>query len=124
MTPFDYLKSINEGKDIMKTSVDEHEYNAFIVNMGLSLFPDTLFQSNEMNCNSHLTKYMQYKYLLNKIPPKKRFKKWPTKEKINGENIRLIQEIYKYNVSKAKQVLHALTDDELEWLKNKYKKGD
>ena len=43
MSPFDYLKAINETKkDIMVDDVSEKEYNAFIINRGLSFFNDTV----------------------------------------------------------------------------------
>ena len=39
MSPFEYLKSINESKkDIMIDDLAEKEYNSFIVNRGLSYF--------------------------------------------------------------------------------------
>ena len=42
MSPFDYLKAINETKeDVMLTPQDERKYAAFIVNRGLSFFMDT-----------------------------------------------------------------------------------
>ena len=41
MTPFDYLKAINETKeDVMLTVQDEKKYSSFIVNRGLSFFMD------------------------------------------------------------------------------------
>ena len=37
MSPFDYLKAINETKeDVMLTPQDERKYSSFIVNRGLS----------------------------------------------------------------------------------------
>jgi len=123
MGPFDLIKSVNEGKDIMTDALVEHEYNAFLTNMNFSLFPDTILQSNMMNCNSHLSSKLQYKYYMNTIRPKKRFAKWPKKEKITGDNIRLIQEVYKYSVSKAKQALLILSDEQIQWIKEKQEKG-
>ena len=54
MNPFDYLKSINATKkNIMVDDITESEYNAFIINRGLSFFPDTVRYANEMNLNHH-----------------------------------------------------------------------
>ena len=65
MTPFDYLKAINETKeDVMLTEQDEKKYSSFIVNRGLSFFMDTIFQVNEMNRNHSLESRLQFSYLL------------------------------------------------------------
>ena len=84
MSPFDYLKAINETKeDVMLTSQDEKKYSSFIVNRGLSFFMDTIFQSNEVNRNHHLDSRLQFDYLLNSIRQKKRYSKWLKPEKLN-----------------------------------------
>ena len=55
MNPFEYLKAINESKkDIMVDDIAEKEYNAFIINRGLSYFQDTILYANEMNRFHHL----------------------------------------------------------------------
>ena len=74
MNPFDYLKSINATKkNIMVDDITESEYNAFIINRGLSFFPDTVLYANEMNLNHHLDSRLQYDFLINIIKKKKRF---------------------------------------------------
>jgi hypothetical protein len=123
-TPFDFIKSINEHKYMMKDALSESEYNAFIINLGFSLFSDTIFQANEMNRLSHLDNKMQYDYLYNSIKPKKRFRKWPKKDKITGDNIRLICDMYKYNVSKAKTALSILTQEQIDIIKKQQEKGE
>lgn len=119
--PFDFIKSINQGKDIMTDAVEEHQYNAFLTNYSFSLFPDTLFEANDMNTHPQLSNKMQYKYYLSMVRPAKRFKEWPKKNKITGENIRLIQELYKYNTKKAKEVLRVLSENQLDELRKKLK---
>jgi len=119
--PFDFIKSINQGKDIMTDAVEEHQYNPFLTNYSFSLFADTLFEANDMNRYPNLSNRMQYKYYLSMIRPAKRFRPWPKKDKITGENIRLIQELYKYNTKKAKEVLCVLSDKQLDELRKKLK---
>ena len=47
MSPFDYLNSINDTKqDLMVDDITEKQYNAFMVNRGLSYFPDTVAVAN------------------------------------------------------------------------------
>ena len=74
MSPFDYLKAINETKkDIMVDDVSEKEYNAFIINRGLSFFNDTVIYANEMNKYHHLDNRLQFDFFINIIRKKKRF---------------------------------------------------
>ena len=43
MTPFDFLNAINDTKkDLFQDPQADKDYNAFMVNRGLSLFPDTV----------------------------------------------------------------------------------
>ena len=66
MNPFEYLNSINSTKkNIMHDDIMEKEYNAFIINRGLSFFPDTILFANEMNVNHHLDNKLQYHFLIN-----------------------------------------------------------
>ena len=121
MSPFDYLKAINETKeDIMLTSQDEKKYAPFIVNRGLSFFMDTIFQANEVNFHFHLDSRLQFDYLLNSIKRKRRFSKWVKQQKL--EDLEAIQEYYGYSIKKAKDVVGILNDDQLTEIK-KFKGG-
>lgn len=122
---FDFITSINQGKDIMKDSIDEHEYSPYLTNMAFSLHIDTIFDANDMNCKPWLSNKMQYKYYMNIIQPKKRWAEWPKKDKVNAENVRVIKEIYKYNTKKAVETLRVLTDEQIKWLiKQQEEKGE
>jgi hypothetical protein len=123
VSPFDFIKSINNKEYLMRDAFSEHEYAPFIVNMGFSLYADTLFQSNEINRRPHASNKMQYDYLYHSIKKGKRYSKWPKKDKINGENIRLIVDQYKYNVSKAKEALNVLTEEQIDIIKQEQEKG-
>ena len=122
MTPFDYLKAINETKeDVMLTSEDEHKYSSFIVNRGLSFFMDTIFQANEVNQNFQLDSRLQFDYLLNNIRKKKRYSKWLKPEKL--KNVELVKEYYGFSNEKAKDALRVLSEDQLAYIKDKLDKG-
>lgn len=121
--PFDFIKSINSHKYILTDNLSESEYNPFIVNLGFSLFADTIFHANEMNLRPHLTNKMQYDFYFNAVRPRKRFRKWPKKDKVNSENILLLQELYKYNTHKAKEALSVLTSEQIELLHKNNNKG-
>ena len=122
MTPFDYLKAINETKeDVMLTTQDEKKYSSFIVNRGLSFFMDTIFQVNEMNGKHYLDSRLQFSYLLNSVRTKKRYSKWLKPEKL--DNLDIVKEYYEFGNEKAKDALKVLSEDQLVYIKNKLNQG-
>ena len=122
MNPFDYLKSINTSKkNIMVDDITEKEYNAFIINKGLSFFPDTVLMANEMNINHHLDNRLQYDFLINIIKKKKRFTKWVKPQEV--ANLEIVKEYYGYSDEKAKSVLSLLNNVQIEELKQRIYKG-
>ncbi len=122
MNPFDYLKSINSTKkNIMVDDVTEKEYSPFIINRGLSFFPDTILYANEMNLKHHLDHRLQYDFLINIIKKKKRFSKWVKPQEI--ADIEVIKEYYGYSDEKAKSVIQLLNDEQIEELKQRIYKG-
>ena len=122
MNPFDYLKSINTSKkNIMVDDITEKEYNAFIINKGLSFLPDTVLMANEMNINHHLDNRLQYDFLINIIKKKKRFTKWVKPQEV--ANLEIVKEYYGYSDEKAKSVLSLLNNGQIEELKQRIYKG-
>ena len=93
MSPFDFLNAINlTKKDLFaEDPLSEKDYAPFIVNRGLSYFPDTVLYANEMNRNAHIAKDWQFSFFLNTITKKKRFSKWHKKD-ADTENLRLVME--------------------------------
>jgi hypothetical protein len=122
MNPFDYLNAINTSKkDIMVDDVSEKAYTPFMVNRGLSYFPDTILYANEMNINHHIDHRLQFDFFINIIRKKKRFSKWA--KPINIENLELIKEYYGYSNEKAKSVLSLLNNEQINELKLRMYKG-
>ena len=122
MNPFEYLNAINNSKqDIMVDDMSEKQYNAFMVNRGLSYFYDTVLLANEMNQRAHLDNRLQFDFFINTIRKKKRFSKWM---KANEEEaIKVVKEYYGYSNEKARQALTILNDEQIEQLKAKVYKG-
>lgn len=123
--PFDYINAINSGKDIIRDSEDqkamEKSYPAFMVNRGLSYFPDTVLYANEMNMLAHIDSIMQHDYLLNSVRPRKRFSKWAKKRE--DSDLEAVKEYFDYGYAKAQQVLTVLSTQQLEEIKQKLQKG-
>jgi hypothetical protein len=122
MNPFDYLNSINQTKqDIMVDDAAEKGYAAFMVNRGLSYFPDTVLLANEMNRYHHIDNRLQYDFLINTVRKQKRFSKWVKPDTIDA--LDAIKEYYGYSNEKARQVLKVLTKNQIDELKLKVYKG-
>ena len=122
ISPFDFINAIHYSKEnLIVDDWSEKQYNAFIINKGLSYGADTVIPANEMNSRPHLDKKMQFSFLINNIRPRKRFNKWIKAEKI--EAIEVIKEYYGYSTEKARQVLPLLNDEQLDYLRTKLIKG-
>ena len=122
MSPFEYLNDITYGKKgIMVDDIAEKEYNAFIINRGLSMYSDTILYANEMNIHHTLDSRLQYDFFINIIRKQKRWSKWIKPQDI--DNLELVKEYYGYSNEKAKSVLALLNNDQVEELKKRIYKG-
>ena len=123
MTPFDFINAINVSKqNLFEDPLATKDYIPYIVNRGLSYFPDTVLYANEMNLNSGIPNDWQFSFFLNSIPKKKRFSKWHKKD-AETESFRLVKEYFGYSDEKVKEALTILTDDQLTMIKEKLYKG-
>jgi hypothetical protein len=101
---------------------DEKSYVPFIVNRALSFHYDCVLFANEMNMHHTLDKKMQFQYLLNSIRSYKRpFSKWLKHETV--ENLECVKEYYGYSNEKAKDALRVLSNDQINEIKTRLKKG-
>ena len=119
MNPFELIKSIsNDKKDIIE---NEKDYNAFMVNRGLSYFPYTVIYANEMNKFHHLDGRLLYQFLINTIRKRNRFSKW--NKSIESENISAIKQYYGYSNEKARDVLPLLSNENLKTIRGRIQHG-
>ena len=119
MNPFELIKSISSTKkDILE---NEKDYNAFMVNRGLSYFPDTVLYANEMNKFHHLDNRLQYQFLINTIRTRNRFSKW--NKSIESKNINAIKKYYNYSNEKARDVLPLLSNENLNTIRGRINYG-
>lgn len=122
MTPFEFINNICEGKDnLFDDPQAVKDYDAYIINKGLSYFHDTCLQANEVNVRSYIPVKQQYDYLRNTIRPKKRFSKWLKNEKT--KEIKLIQEVYNCTTSKAIEMLNFLSPEQIKIIEASTYKG-
>ena len=121
MKLFDFINSITYKKNIIMDSTTEAVYNPFITNRTLSQFIDCILLANEMNQRHHVDSKLQYDYLINRIRPKKRFKKWD--KKLENDNLELVKQYYEYNNDKARVALSLLSKQQLDIIIKKLNKG-
>jgi len=124
MSPFDFLNAINTTKENLFESDPQagKDYKPFLINRGLSYFPDTIFYANQMNQHAGLDKDMQFSFFLNIISRKKRFSKWSKKD-AETESLELVKEYYGYSSEKATEALKVLSEENLIMIKEKLYKG-
>lgn len=124
MTPFDFLNAINDTKkDLFKEDpLAQKDYSAFMVNRGLSYFPDTIMFANEMNKNAGIPSDWQFYFYLNGVTKRKRFSKWSKKDKAS-DSLQVVMKHFNYSSQKAIEVLDILTDEQLKQLSEMYDTG-
>ena len=74
-----------------------------------------------MNLSSHLGNKLQYDFFINIVRPRKRFSPWIRKEKI--ETLELVKQYYGYSNDKAKSALKILTNEQIEFIKQRLDTG-
>ncbi len=124
MTFFDFLNSINENKrDLLKEDpANIFEYVPFMVNRGLSYFPDTVMFANEINQHASISKEWQYAFYLNGVSKRRRFSKWAKKDATH-DDVSLVMRAYQYSSDKAMSALKLLTTKQLDEMRTAETKG-
>jgi NACalpha-BTF3-like transcription factor len=124
MSFFDFLNAINDTKkDLIKEDpLTEKDYVPFMINRGLSYFPDTVMFANEMNQHAGAPKNWQFDFYRIGIVKKKRFSKWHKKDAVE-DDVKLVMQEYGYSYQKAMQAMELLTANQVKELKEKYKTG-
>ncbi len=111
--PFDFLNSINQTKVnlIREEGRGASEYAPYLMNKGLSQFPDTIIAANEMNRRHHMDRQMQYEFLLHSVRPRKRFTKWAKKE--DAEIVQSIADLFSCSIKRAEEIRDVLGSKEI-----------
>ena len=124
MSFFDFLNAINDSKKdlIREDPLTEKEYIPFMVNRGLSYFPDTVLYANEMNRSADIPKQWQFDFYRISIPKRKRFSKWHKQDKVE-ESVELVIKEYGYSRQKALQAIDLIGEAGMNELNAKYQTG-
>lgn len=109
MSPFDIINTVCTTSDCSWDTIDEKEYNSFIINRGISMFHDTVLLAAEVAIRHTCPPKWQFDFYKHAITPKKkRFAKWAKPEK--DTIIDLIMETYQ--VTRRKAISISLLFDE------------
>ena len=123
MTPFDFINAITENKkDLFEDPQASKDYTPFMINKGLSFYPDTILYANEMNQRVVIPTQWQFEFLKNSIIKKKRFSKWHKKD-VQPEQVRLVMKHYKYSEKRAYEIIELLTPNQIEEIRLSYETG-
>ena len=119
----EWLNSINFTKTNLMDEDPEakKDYAPFIINRCLSGHLDCILFANEMNKNHFLDKDMRYTFYLNTLRKKKRFSPWLRKDKV--EDLESVKQYYGYSNEKAFQVLKILSNEQIEFIKQRLEIG-
>jgi hypothetical protein len=118
---FDILNDISYTKTGCITEDTISQYNPYMVNRWLSMSIDTIMYAQEMNCNAHLPKDMQYDYYFHAIKKNKRYFKYIKHTK--QDLIDIIVEYHKCSERRAKEMVRLFSNDDIEYMKSKLNKG-
>ena len=115
-SPFDFIKSISNTKnDMLKDNPDnERHYEAYIINKGLSYFPDTVLFANEMNLYPEIPAKAQYYYYMNSIRKGNRFSKWFKRD--DDLDQKMIQKLYNVRPEIAKMYMKNISETDMKKL--------
>ena len=122
MSPFDFVKAINNKQNIIRDDLDEKSYLPYMINHSFSYFSDTVLLANEMNINHHVDNKLQNDFFINTIRKNpKRFSKW-NKVKHDGE-FEAVKEYYGYSNEKTLSALSLLSAEQINIIKQKVDHG-
>lgn len=120
---FDLLNDISVDKKYLFDEDTATQYNAFMINRGLSQQNDTILLANEMNKRPGLSKEMQFDFLFYSVQARKRYGKWAKSDDSDKKNLDLIKEHYQVSNVKAIEMLKILDKRDLTYIKSLYEAG-
>jgi hypothetical protein len=126
VSPFDFVKSIQKSKKDMIAEADDpavmtKAYSPWMVNKALSMYVDSILYANEMNRAHFLDNDMQYAYHLNSVRAMSRKHTWFSKT--SDKDLKLVQEHYKVNSTRASEIVKIIGSAGIETIKKKNAMG-
>lgn len=119
----DWLNSINFSKENLMETDDEakKDYTPYVINRCLSGNIDCILFVNQMNLYYQLDKDMQYSFYINTLRKRKRYSFWLKRGKI--DDLEYVKKYYGYSNEKASQALKILSEEQINFIKQKFELG-
>jgi hypothetical protein len=119
--PFDIIKSVSFTKERIIDSENESEYKPFIVNRGLSYFPDSIMYAQDMNVNAHLDPKLQYDYLFHGLRKRNRWSKWL--KKLDDPNVKVVAEYLGLSHEKTRDAMKVMGPEKVKEILDRVSAG-
>ena len=119
-----YLNSINLNKKSVFQTEDpgwEKNYPSYIINKCMSHHMDTVLYANEMNIKHDIPSRLQYDFYIHIVRPRKRFSPWGKQDKV--KDLDVVKQYYGYSNEKASQALKILTNEQINFIKQRLDVG-
>ena len=119
-----YLNSINLNKKSVLDTDDpgwEKNYPPYIINKCMSHHLDTVLYANEMNMKHDIPSRLQYDFYIHIVRPRKRFSPWGKQDKV--KDLDVVKQYYGYSNEKALQVLKILSNEQINFIKQRLEIG-
>lgn len=121
LTILDFVKDISQFKEGVLNEDTEKYYKPFVVNKYLSMDATTALHAAEINMRPYMPKNMQYDYYMTAIDKRNRFFRYV--KETSDDNISVVKEYFGYGKKKAKEALNILSQDDIEYMKSRLRKG-
>jgi hypothetical protein len=121
MSPWDFVKSINDKEYSFNEDIDKKDYSEYIINKAFSFFPDTIFLANELNMCPEIPAKQHYEFLYYATSKKRRFSKWVKPQR--DADIVLLAQRLGIRYDRAVEIMDILTETELKNLMDSLDQG-
>jgi|APSaa5957512576_1039674.scaffolds.fasta_scaffold02734_8 hypothetical protein len=121
INPFDFLNKINNNGNNIVRDNPELTYPEFMVNRGMSLHSDTIFQAYQADQMHDIHDEAKMDYYIGSVSKRKRYSKWP--KQVADDDVTFIQELYQVNRYIAEDYIKLMPDNGVDMLRSKYNKG-
>lgn len=121
---FDFTNELTNGKtDLRDHPRFEKDYNPFMTNRVLSMSPKTCHLAMFMSGYPGIPKAAHFLFFLLMIDREKIYFNYAKRSNdIPADRLKAVQRIYQTNISKAKDILALLSDEQIQLIEDRYAK--
>jgi hypothetical protein len=102
---FAVVNNILDKQGVLSDEEVKASYNSFMINRAISNHQDLIFFAEKMNENWQLDSLLQYHFYYYIIGKRKRWAKWPKRDKALDDKIELLKEYYGYSTLRAREAI-------------------